>query len=61
MAFVLEATVRLCADPDVLVRDGIAVFGCDVDGEVGKAASDFVSPVSEVSSSKEEERRRGVR
>lgn len=45
MAFVFEPTLGLRAGPNVLVRDGVVVFGGDMDGEVGKAAGDFASPI----------------
>lgn len=49
MAFVFEPTLGLRAGPNVLVRDGVVVFGGDMDAEVGKAAGDFASPVFGVS------------
>lgn len=47
MALIFESTRGLRACPDELIRDGVAVFGGDVDGEMGKAAGDFMSPFFE--------------
>ena len=60
MAFVFEPTLGLPAGPNVLVRDGVVVFGGDMDGEVGKAASDFASPVFGVSGGEWGGKMRGV-
>lgn len=49
VALIFESTRGLRACPDELIRDGVAVFGGDVDGEMEKAAGDFMSPVPGVS------------
>lgn len=44
MSFIFQSTFRRHTNPDVLVRNGVSVFCCDVDGAMRESIGALVCP-----------------